>query len=103
MHSYRFYRYVASKLATATIYIYALPCYLVTVLLEYIDSFVATSHKCIKIINVFYYNAGIICLMLSATHYTQYYAGIISGPLYLATIINYTLCMHLIVTASELQ
>ena len=48
--------------------------HLMTVLLEYIDSFAATRHKCRNIPIML-----TLCLMLSVTHYAQNYAGIIGG------------------------
>ena len=52
-----------------------------TVLLEYIDSFNGTCHKCRKIaINAFPIMLT-LCLMLSVTYYAQYYAGIIGWSL----------------------
>ena len=55
--------------------------HLMTVLLEYIDCFATTYHKCRNIaINEFYIMLA-LCLMLSVTHYAQNYAGIIGGAL----------------------
>ena len=58
--------------------------HLMTVLLEYIDRFAATCHKCRNIaINEFYIFPIMLalCLMLSVTYYAQNYAGIIGGSL----------------------
>ena len=66
--------------------------HLMTVLLEYIDCFAATCHKCRNIaINEFYIFPIMLalCLMLSVTYYAQNYAGIIDGSLMCSTIASY--------------
>ena len=63
--------------------------HLMTVLLEYIDRFAATCHKCRNIaINECYMFPIIValCLMLLVTYYAQNYAGIIGGSLYCSSI-----------------
>ena len=56
--------------------------HLMTVLLEYIDHYVATCYECRNIaINEFYIFPIMLalCLMLSVIYYAQNYAGIIGG------------------------
>ena len=60
--------------------LYTTSFHLMTHLLEYINCFADSCHKCRNIaINEFTY--FLLCLMLSVTHCAQNYAGIIDGSL----------------------